>query len=74
MSAARPIATCPNDDEPLVLTFEFPGYEFICMVCGNKYEFLAPKTALATPELIARCEELGVLYLTEFEARRKSQP
>jgi hypothetical protein len=54
----RPMACCPRDDEPLVSTLEFPGAEFICVVCGTKYGFLAPTPRPSTPELWARYEEL----------------
>lgn len=65
-----PMATCPLDDEPLVFTFEFRGAEFVCMVCGRKYGYMAPKPAKDTPELRARLEELEAQY--ERAARREA--
>lgn len=56
------MATCPVDDEPLVMTFEVKFKEFICMVCGTYYEFLSPKPATETPELNARYAELKALF------------
>lgn len=64
-----PTATCRADGEPLVFTFEYPRYEFICMVCGEKYGFLDPAPAESTPELEARHAELRAQYETERAAR-----
>lgn len=64
-----PMATCPRDGEPLVMTFEFDGAEFICVVCGMKYGWLAPSKAAATPELTARLAELQVQYDHERDER-----
>lgn len=66
------VATCPADGEPLVGTFEFRGFEFICMVCGTKYEFLQPRPAPETPELMARHDELKAQYDAEHKARREA--
>ena len=62
-------ACCPADGEPLISTFEFRGFEFICMVCGQKYGFLAPVGKPETPELIARHDELKAKYDEERVAR-----
>lgn len=61
MSAPR-MATCYDDDEPLVMTFEMDGKEFVCVVCGRWYEFFEPKAASPTPELQARHDELKAKY------------
>lgn len=37
-----PMACCPRDGEPLISTFERAGAEFLCMVCGGWFGFLAP--------------------------------
>lgn len=67
-----PMATCYNDDEPLVSTLEFPGAEFYCVICGTKYGFLGPKPAEATPELEARLAELRTRYDQERRERRNA--
>lgn len=59
-----PMAVCPRDGEPLVMSFERRGKEFVCMVCGHWYEFLQPRAAEPSPELDARHKELYELYLT----------
>lgn len=64
-----PTATCPTDGEPLVFTFEFPKYEFICMVCRQLYGFLDPRPAHQTPELDDRHTELRAQYETERAVR-----
>lgn len=38
----RPIALCPGCSEPLISTFAFTGYEFLCICCGRKVTFLGP--------------------------------
>lgn len=67
-----PMATCPacGLDEPLVMTFEFRGYEFICMNCGGKYDFLEPVPAPDTPELGAKQIERQKQYDAERAARQ----
>lgn len=57
-----PMATCHADDEPLVMTFEAPGYEFICMVCRTRYEFFGPKAVEWTEQRQARLDELEIEY------------
>lgn len=66
-----PVATCRRDDEPLVATFEFPGAEFYCVVCGALYGFLGPKPAEDTPQLAARLAELQQQYETEKQQRKE---
>lgn len=63
------MATCPVDGEPLVMTFEFPGKEFICVVCSRLYEFFGPKPAVSTPELEARYAEHKATYDAALAAR-----
>lgn len=65
-----PMATCTRDGEPLVSTLEFRNAEFICVVCGTKYGFLAPNPVVATPELDARHAELKAQYQRERAERR----
>lgn len=44
------VRVCETDGEPLVFTFEYPGYEYLCVVClGQEGVFGA--RAPATPEL-----------------------
>ncbi len=55
-------AVCPKDGEPLVMSLERAGYEFVCIICGNWLGFLSPNGATPTPELDARYEELLAQY------------
>lgn len=57
-----PTATCPQDGAPLIMTFEMPGAEFLCMECGQYSGFLAPVPADPTPELDARYLELKARF------------
>lgn len=59
---AAPYALCPRDKEPLVSTIEHQGAEFLCMVCGTWYGFMAPVPGVPTPELDARHEELRAAF------------
>lgn len=61
-SDTPPMACCPRDDEPLIMTMERRGAEFVCMVCGTWYGFLAPKPLAPTPELMARLAELQARF------------
>lgn len=57
-----PTACCPKDGEPLMSTFRYPGAEFVCMVCGGEFGFLAPTPKKDTPELRARHDELRARF------------
>ena len=57
-----PTACCPRDDEPMISTFERNGAEFVCMVWGTWYGFLAPKALPDTPERQARHDELRARF------------
>lgn len=57
-----PMACCPEDGEPLISTFRYPGAEFVCMVCGNRLGFLSPTPKTNTPELQARHDQLRALF------------
>lgn len=61
-----PMATCPNCGEPLIATFRFAGYEFVCVVCKRMWGFIDPKPAEATPELEARQKELRAQFDAEI--------
>lgn len=67
----KPMATCPHDDEPLIMTLEFKGAEFICMVCERKFGFLSPKPATWTQELQDRYEVLKAQYDAERAERKR---
>ncbi len=60
---SAPYAVCPADREPLISTFEVAYKEFLCMVCGRRYEFLQPHAAEPTPELDARYEDLHARFV-----------
>lgn len=65
-----PMAMCRRcPDEPLVMTFEFPKYEFICMNCKSLYGFLDPRPAEETPEIKAKQIERQKQYEAERKAR-----
>lgn len=52
------VAMCHVDvDEPLVSTFAFAKYEFICMACGRLYGWVEPLPAEPTPELEALADQ-----------------
>lgn len=69
---AVPMAGCHHCDEPLVLTFEFPKKEFICVECGALYEFFGPKRLTWTPERQARHDALAERYNAERAARAEA--
>lgn len=62
LSGNEPMAVCPRDGDPLVMTMEFSGAEFFCVTCEGKFGFLAPTPATWTPELQARHDELKATY------------
>lgn len=55
------IRICARDNEPLVWTFEFPGSEWFCVICGAHEDLFGLRTA-ATPELVRRADELTARY------------
>ncbi|HVL49908.1 MAG TPA: hypothetical protein VM754_00200, partial [Actinomycetota bacterium] len=63
-------ACCPRDGEPLISTLEFSGAEFVCVVCGQTYGYLAPTAKPATPEREARHGELKERYDAERAERQ----
>ena len=67
------VALCRKDNEPLVWTFEFPGSEWYCVVCGAKYDALHSFRADATVDLAARHAALVDRYKAE-RAERTGQP
>jgi hypothetical protein len=58
----RPMAMCPVDGEPLVMSMEVPKFEWLCMECGNRYAYFAPTPQPITPERQARHAELKARY------------
>lgn len=69
-----PTAVCRVDGEPLMMTFRTPKYEFVCMVCGKKYTYFGPGSAVSTPELDARYEVLVKLFDAGIEPGDPSVP
>ncbi len=62
---------------PLVMTFAFTKFEFICLECGRQYGWLEPCEMPATPENEARMDALAAEFaeiapklLTRGEIRR----
>lgn len=64
-----PLAVCRSDGAPLVSTFAFRGYEFICLECGRKYGWLDPEAVEATPELNERHEALRAEWVEHAGAK-----
>lgn len=58
--AETPVAICrkPECGAPLVSTFAFPQYEFVCLGCGGLYDFIQPASGEPTPERMERLAEL----------------
>lgn len=52
---------CLVDGEPLVFTFEFPGAEWYCVVCGGKEDIFGQRVP-STTELQLRLDELTEQY------------
>lgn len=63
------MACCPRDDEPLVATMERAGAEFVCVVCGTWYGYMAPKPKPATAELETRAAAHREQYVRQREQR-----
>lgn len=63
MGRPAPWACCPTDGEPLIGTFEVRKKEFVCIVCGQYWEFLSPVgKPKDTPGLLERYTELKKLF------------
>jgi len=62
-----PRATCPACSEPLIMTFRFPGKEFVCVECRKLWGFVEPVPAEETPELKKRYDELKTKWDLELE-------
>lgn len=67
------IKTCPRCGEPVVFTFEFRGYEYLCVECAWKGDIFGPSASTATPERVARRDELAERYEVE-SAERAGRP
>lgn len=55
------IRVCHRDGEPLVWTFEFPGAEWYCVVCGG-HEDLFGNREVSTSALVRRLDALTEQY------------
>lgn len=55
------LRVCRHDGEPLVFTFDIPGVEYVCVVCGAG-EGIFGSRADATPDLQRRLGELTEWY------------
>lgn len=64
------VKVCPKDQEPVVFTFETPGAEWLCMVCGWTGDVFAARETEATAGIVARRDEL----LAEHERARGIEP
>lgn len=52
-------ACCPScgSGTPLISTMAFPGAEFYCLDCGDRFGFLSPISGGDGPEIIAKMAE-----------------
>jgi hypothetical protein len=55
-------AGCPSCREPLISTFEVRKKEFVCVVCGDYFEFLSPVRLGESPEIEARYNALKAQF------------
>ena len=61
------VAMCPAcPDEVLVATFRWPGAEFYCLACDGRYDFVDPRPAEETPELLDRIEVARLAFVKLF--------
>jgi hypothetical protein len=67
-----PMACCPSCEEPLIMTFRFPGKEFICVECRGLWGFLDPIAKEITPELNARHDELVAKWEKELSEAKET--
>lgn len=63
------LRVCQRDGEPLVFTFEFPGAEYVCVVCDGKEDIFGAR-AKATDERQRRHAELHEQYHRAYAERR----
>lgn len=63
MTETKPIALCPTCAEPLISTFMFTGYEFLCICCGRRVTYIGPVRGDGDdPKVSARLAELQALW------------
>lgn len=60
---------CRRDGEPLVFTFEYPGAEYVCVVCDAKEDIFGNR-APATVERQQRHADLHEQYHRAYAERR----
>jgi len=70
---STPFAGCRSCGEPLVSTFEWRGYEFICMGCGRHWAFLQPRPIPFSLEVTRRHDELRAQYDVERKERAEAR-
>lgn len=68
-----PVACCPEDGEPLVMTMAYSGAEFVCQVCKALYGYLDPVEGEPTPERLARAAELKAEFQAEWAAAHPNE-
>jgi hypothetical protein len=67
---SSPIALCPGCSEPLIATFAYSGYEFLCICCGQRVTFFGPRRGDGDDEqLQARMAELQAEWDEHVGAR-----
>lgn len=64
------VRVCGRCGEPMVFTFEFPGYEYVCMACSNKEGIFGARVP-NTPEVEKHHGELVELYYRDRAHRRR---
>lgn len=66
-----PMALCVDCHEPLVMTKEWSGFDFVCVVCGRKHTFMEPTPGVTTEALRGRQSMLRIRY--DLEAGRRAR-
>lgn len=64
------MAVCPNDGEPVIFSFEIPGAEYVCEVCGWAGGIFTERRVDASDALVVRHAALVV----QNRERRGLQP
>jgi len=65
---AGDLRICERDGAPLVFTFEYPGAEYVCVLCGATEGVLGLR-AETTPELARRLSDATEGYERDYAER-----
>jgi hypothetical protein len=70
-AAMRLVVMCSFcDDQPLVGTTHWPGYDFYCPACHFHYTFKGISSVEATDELLERAAEVQAEFLKRNRTRQ----